>query len=259
MNRNAICIEKVTVLYDSHVALNDVTISICENDYVGIIGPNGGGKTTLIKAILGLIKPASGKIEIYGNSIEHSEQIIAYVPQIGTDDRTFPMTVIDLVLLGLLPKKVKLFHTYSKKDYLKAKDALEQVGITHLSKRRISQMSGGEYQKALIAHALVQNPKILLLDEPTANIDQKSRSEIYELLHHLNSKMTIVMVTHDTLAISSYVKNVACLDQNLIYHGVPELIGDAIERMYNCPIDLITHGNIPHRVLKEHEGGDEHD
>jgi zinc transport system ATP-binding protein len=259
MKHEVIKIEHLNVLYDNHYALKDISFTVYENDYLGIIGPNGGGKTTLIKSILGLIKPHSGTIKVFGKPIQYKERLIAYVPQVGNADRTFPMTVIDNVLLGLLPKKITPFHHFSSEDLIKANKALEQVGIAHLKNRHISEMSGGEYQKSMIARAIVRNPKILLLDEPTANVDHNSRADIYELLHQLNKNMTILIVTHDTLAVSAYIKNLACLDQNLVYHGLPGDVGESIEKMYNCPIELIAHGHTPHRVVKSHEEDQHHD
>jgi zinc transport system ATP-binding protein len=259
MNREVIKIENLSVLYGQNYALKDINLTIYENDYLGIIGPNGGGKTTLIKAILGLIPIQKGSIEIFGKKIDYKDRIIAYVPQVNNTDRMFPITVIDNVLLGLTPKRLIPFQRFTKKEKQKAYQILEQFDISHLANRLISEMSGGEYQKSMIARAVIQNPKILLLDEPAANVDQHSRFDIYELLNQLNQTMTILLITHDTLAVSSYVKNLACLDQSLVYHGTPQNSGEAIEKMYNCPIELIAHGHIPHRVVKSHQEGEHND
>lgn len=255
----AISVQGLTVFYDQNIALNKIDLVVERGDYLGIIGPNGGGKTTLLKAILGLIKPQEGTVLIDGKPLNHAHGLISYVPQIGAVDRSFPITVLDNVLFGLLPTRPKPFHRFTKKDIAKAMETLEKLGIAHLSKRHIMAMSGGEYQKSMIARAMISDPKILLLDEPTANVDQHSRADIYDLLHDLNQEMTIIIVTHDTLAISTYVKNLACLDQKLVYHGSPALVGDAIEHMYHCPIELIAHGHTPHRVIKSHQEDPHHD
>lgn len=253
-NQEVISIEHLHVYYGEILVLKDVHFNIYENDFLYIIGPNGSGKTTLLKTMLGFIKPQHGKIKIYGKALRYEDKCVAYVPQIGSIDRSFPISVIDNVLLGHLPNGLRPFFRFSKEDYNKANKALERLGIHHLKDRHISQMSGGEYQKSLIARAIVSEPKVLFLDEPTANVDHQSRSDIYELLKGLNEKMTIVMVTHDTLAVSSYAKKIACLDKTCVHYGTPTEVRETIEEIYNCPIEHIAHGYIPHRTLKTQKG-----
>jgi zinc transport system ATP-binding protein len=252
-------VEKLVVSYGDEPALTDVDLTVLEGDYLGIIGPNGGGKTTLLKSILGLIRPDSGRVLVHGKPLGKTNRPLAYVPQAGTVDRAFPISVFENVLLGLLPPDPKPFHRFSTTDRKKAMEVLESLGIGHLASRPIRAMSGGEYQKSMIARAIAGDPEILLLDEPTASVDPSSRSDIYDLLHRLNEKMTIVIATHDTLAISTHVKNLACLDRTLVYHGIPEMVGDAIAATYRCPVDIIAHGHTPHRVLKTHGKDNGHD
>jgi len=148
---------------------------------------------------------------------------------------------------GLTP-----FHRFSDEDKKYADSLLERVGILSLAGRQISQLSGGEFQKMLIARGLAVRPRLLLLDEPTASVDAKAREQIYKLLAELNEDMTIVMVTHDMLAVASEVKSLACMSRELVYHGEPELNDNIVLTLYGCPVDLIAHG-VPHRVLREHD------
>ncbi len=250
-NELAIHINNLSVYYGHTPAVTGVCLDVYEGEYLGIIGPNGGGKSTLLKAILGLIPTSSGAVEIYGNNISKKRTLIGYVPQFATLDKQFPITLFEVVLTGCMKKGVTPFFKYSIKDKKRAYELLEKVGIAELAKRQISELSGGEFQKMLIARALAVNPKILLLDEPTASVDAISRNQIYGLLKELNKSMTIILVTHDMLAVSSHVHRLACLNGSLVYHGEPELTENVINSMYGCPVDLIAHG-VPHRVLKEH-------
>ncbi len=247
----ALLINNLAVSYDENIALENVCMRVFDREYLGIIGPNGGGKTTLLRAILGLIPVTSGTIEIYGKQLRDSDKAIGYVPQISTLDKKFPITVKEVILSGMLNSQFRLFHKYSPADKKAAEQALDRVGILDLKDRMISALSGGEFQRMLIARALAVKPKILLLDEPTASVDVTSRDQIYKMLKELNQTMTIIMVTHDMLAVSSHVKSLACLNKRLVYHGEPEINADIVDSLYGCPIELIAHG-VPHRVLKSH-------
>ena len=247
----ALLINNLAVSYDENIALENVCMRVFDREYLGIIGPNGGGKTTLLRAILGLIPVTSGSIEIYGKQLRDSDKAIGYVPQISTLDKKFPITVKEVILSGMLNSQFRLFHKYSAADKKAAEQALDRVGILDLKDRMISALSGGEFQRMLIARALAVKPKILLLDEPTASVDVTSRDQIYKMLKELNQTMTIIMVTHDMLAVSSHVKSLACLNKRLVYHGEPEINADIVDSLYGCPIELIAHG-VPHRVLKSH-------
>jgi len=253
----AIHINNLTVSYNRTPALTDVCFDVADGEFLGIIGPNGGGKSTLLKAILGLIPVETGTVQIYGEDVKSRQTTIGYVPQFAALDRRFPITVLEVVLTGTLKNGLTPFHRYTVEDRDLARKTLSEVGIEALSGRQISELSGGEFQRMLIARALAVRPKLLLLDEPTASVDAASREQIYALLANLNQHMTIVLVTHDLLAVSSQIQRLACLNGRLVYHGEPELTQDVVNHLYGCPVDLIAHG-VPHRVLKEHNG-EEHE
>ncbi|MFA6866522.1 MAG: ABC transporter ATP-binding protein [Clostridia bacterium] len=243
-------IHNLNVYYGNNQVLKDINLTINRGDFLGIIGPNGGGKTTLLKSILGLVNISQGDIEVFGHK-NYNKNDLSYVPQIVEFDKNFPITVGEVVLMGRIKSKIKPFFTYSKIDKEAANEALEKIGIHSLKNRKICELSGGEFQKTIIARALVNNPKLLLLDEPTSNIDVSSCKNIYNILNELHKEITIVMVSHDMLAISSNVNNIACINKQLIYHGEPKLTIDLMDKLYGCPVDLIAHG-VPHRVLREH-------
>ncbi len=248
----AVHVENLTVYYGQTPALSRVCLDVNDKDYLGIIGPNGGGKSTLLKAILGLVPAAVGAVEIYGQKFDKCKGTVGYVPQFSEFDKSFPITVREVVLTGLMKQGLSPFHRFSARDRKFAESLLERVGILPLAGRQISQLSGGEFQKMLIARGLAVRPKLMLLDEPTASVDAKSREQIYSLLAELNKDMTIIMVTHDLLAVASEVKSLACLSRELVYHGEPELNDNIVQTLYGCPVDLIAHG-VPHRVLREHD------
>lgn len=249
----AIHVENLTVKYEQTTALDNVSLDVNTGEFIAIMGPNGGGKSTLLKAILGLIPFSNGKIEVFDQQISKSKEQISYVPQFSQVDRKFPVTAIEVVMTAYVKKGIHPLLRFNSKDRSNALDELDFVGIKDLAGRQISQLSGGEFQRLLIARALAANPRILFLDEPTASVDPNSRAKIYELLKDLNSKrgMTIVMVTHDLNAVSSVVNRIACLNGTLVYHGEPSLTKDIVDHMYGCPVDLIAHG-VPHRVLAQH-------
>lgn len=248
---NIVEIRELSIYYGSTCALNNINLNIKKRDFLGVIGPNGGGKTTLLKAMLGFIKPKSGSILVNGKCLPLTKEKIAYVPQYTKFDRSFPIKVIDVVLMGLLDKSKLFLHKYSKKDHEIALKVMEQLELSDLRERQIGQLSGGQLQKVLIARSLVHKPNILLLDEPTASMDARARTNIYKILQDLNQEITIVVVTHDTSFISSHIKTIACLNQQLYYHGEPALDEALVQQIYGCPVEILAHG-LPHRVLKEH-------
>jgi zinc transport system ATP-binding protein len=227
-------------------------------DYVGLIGPNGGGKTTLIKVILGLIKPERGSVRVMGVSPEKGRQFIGYVPQIQQDDKAFPIKVWDVVSMGRL--KPDLLHNLSLKDADKkiVERSLRQMDILDLAKRSINELSGGQRQRVTIARALATEPKILLLDEPTSSVDSRSSSQLYDLLADLNQSISILLISHDLTAISTYVKTIGCVNRRLVYNGQKEITAEMLSSAYECPVDLVAHG-LPHRVLPHHPEEDDHD
>lgn len=248
----AVHVENLSVYYGQTCGVKGVCLDVREGEYLGIIGPNGGGKSTLLKSILGLVPATTGTVRVFGMPISEGRKLIGYVPQQAVLDRRFPITLEEVVLTGAIRKGISPFFRYSDADREAARSLMRQVGVDKLARRQVSQLSGGEFQKMLIARALATRPKLLMLDEPTASVDAISRQQIYELLARLNREMTIILVTHDMLAISSQVTSLACLNGTLVYHGEPELSAPLINQLYGCPVDLIAHG-VPHRVLREHE------
>ncbi len=250
----ALDISNLNVFYGEDCALRDVNLQVEEREFLAIIGPNGGGKTTLLKSILGLVQPDSGEIRIFGRSGESARRSIGYVPQFSRFDRKFPISVEEVVLIGRLSGRSAWFSRFSRQDRQLVDSLLERLEIADLKHRQIGQLSGGQLQRVLIARALAVEPQILVLDEPTASVDSASKTRIYDLLKELNQEMTILIVTHDLSAVSSNIDKIACLNQQLFYHGRTELEAGLVEKVYGCPVDLIAHG-VPHRVLRGHEEG----
>lgn len=235
--------------YNGDRVLEDVNLEIFEDDFIGIIGPNGGGKTTLVKVILGLIKPFSGKIKFYSNNHGHKNEI-GYLPQANFIDKKFPISVWDVVLSGLMKSK-DIFRQVSKDDKNHALELMEKTGIYSLKKKPIGELSGGQMQRVFLCRSIVSSPKLLILDEPNTYVDNKFENELYELLRELNQTMAILIVSHDVGMISTYVKTIACVNNTVHYHR-SNVISDEQLKAYNCPIQLITHGEVPHTVLGTH-------
>ena len=246
----AVELKNVSVRYGNLDALKDVSIQVEEGAFLGIIGPNGAGKTTLLKVILGLIKP-EGAVKIFGRPLSQAVDKIGYVPQVSNFDRSFPISVLDVILMAKLGGRVRFFHQYQKKDIKEAEAVLEQLNLSYLKDRQIGKLSGGQLQRVLIARGLAVEPEILLLDEPTASVDASSTSQIYELLKELNEEKTIIVVTHDMAAVSSYFDSLACLNEKLYHHGDKNLDRETTEQVFGCPVDLIAHGH-PHHVFTPH-------
>jgi len=246
-------LNNVTAGYNrDHPAIENVDLSVKRNDFMAIIGPNGGGKTTLLKVVLGLLMPFKGEVKVFGKSPMHSREKIGYVPQI-IPSRTFPISVLEVVLMGRMGSS-RLFKKYSESDRNIAVEKLETLGVSHLAGKRIDQLSGGQKQRVLIARALAGEPELLLLDEPVASVDSETQHSFYNLLSNLNSRMTIVLVTHDVGAVSSHVKSIACINKHLVSHG--ETISEKdVAQAYGCPFELIAHG-VPHRVIGAREDRD---
>jgi len=205
---------EVSFAYDREPVLSDVSFSIESGEWIGLIGPNGGGKTTLLKLILGFLQPDEGKIELFGQPPKEGRRQIGYVPQSLGFDPAFPISLLELVLTGRLCK-LRWYGRHSKRDRQLALEALEQVGLIQFANRRYSELSGGQRQRALIARALVSNPRMLVLDEFTANLDQEAEAAIYRFLQRLHREITILMVTHDLDALVDKVDRVLSIRREL--------------------------------------------
>ena len=247
----AIKINNVSAGYNQEIVIENITCEISEGDFFGIIGPNGGGKSTLLKVILGLITPFRGTVDIFGSSPKNARLYMGYVPQYTEYDKDYPITVMDVVLMGRRSKR-GLYPWYAKEDREFSIDALKKVNMIKYKNRHISDLSGGQRQRVFIARALASHPKILLLDEPTAGIDKDMHESFYNLLKILNKDMTIVLVTHDIGVISSHVTHVACLNHFMFTHDEKMITREMLEATYSCPVELIAHG-LPHRVLHKHD------
>ncbi|MFO8011346.1 MAG: metal ABC transporter ATP-binding protein [Dehalococcoidia bacterium] len=250
-DREVIRLEDIWVRYDGVPVLQGVTLIVKDNEFLGLIGPNGGGKTTLLRVILGLVKPVWGRVTVLDEPPLRKRHLIGYVPQHNFFDRDFPVNVREIVLMGRNGRR-GLLSRYNEDDKERARKALEMVGMLDQQDRQIGRLSGGEQQRVFIARALVGEPKILLLDEPTASVDTTTQTDFYEMLEDLRHQMPIVLVSHDISAISVYVDKIACLNRQFYYHGSPEIEAEVLEATYKCPVQMITHGEVPHRVLKDH-------
>lgn len=233
-------ISDVWFSYDGAWVLEGINLDIEHGEFIGVIGPNAGGKSTLLKLMLGLLEPGRGTIRIFGRPPEVAREQIGYVPQHAAFPRDFPISVLETVLLGIIGRHNRIGR-FSRAEKDRARTALEAVEIGELHNRSLNELSGGQLQRVLIARALVSEPEILLLDEPTANIDVRAEEDIFALLKSYNEKMTIVVVSHDIAFISSYVSRVACLNRTLICHETAELQGGVIEELYGAPVRFIQH------------------
>ncbi|MBN1433917.1 ABC transporter ATP-binding protein [Candidatus Fermentibacterales bacterium] len=252
----AVLLREVSFQYGSlasagagHQVLRDVDLRVEQGDYIAILGPNGGGKTTLLRLILGLVRPSSGSVRVFGRDPSQALSLVGYVPQLTTSAGDFPASVLEVVLMGRIghggPRGGR------RRDRETALEMMSRLGISELASESVSSLSGGQRQRMLIARALVGSPRLLLLDEPVASVDSASQDSVYTIFHELNeSGVTILMVTHDVGAVSTQIKSIACMNVQLFRHGEKLLEAD-LARAYGCPVDLITHG-VPHRVLGTH-------
>jgi zinc transport system ATP-binding protein len=238
----------VSVSYGSNIALEDADLKICDNDFIGVIGPNGGGKTTLLKVILGLVKPYKGTLEFNHELLGNNN--IGYLPQMSTGDNNFPVTVKDVILSGLMMRK-GLISMMSASDKKKASKVIEELGLSDLTDSSLSELSGGQLQRVFLGRAVIGDPRLLLLDEPGNFVDTNFENDFYEKLRILNNRMAIMMVSHDVGTISAHIKSFACINRHLHYHPSSEITNEEL-LAYGCPIQLITHGEVPHTVLKKH-------
>ncbi len=248
IGQSIIDVEDVTFSYGKAPVLERVNLQVREGEFLGIVGPNAGGKSTLLKIILGLLQPQSGRTRVLGRRPRQAGRMIGYVPQHPSFPRDFPITVEQVVLLGRLGVKQSghwlgaiwpsFLHGIDREA---ARRALREVEADDLADRQIASLSGGQLQRVLMARALVSDPKILILDEPTANIDQRLESEIFDLLNAFNTRMTILVVSHDIAFISSYVGRVACINRTLVCHGTDAVDGQVIQDLYGEDVRMIAH------------------
>jgi zinc transport system ATP-binding protein len=237
----AVSFRNVVFFYEYYPVLVDISFETKENDFVGIIGPNGGGKTTLLKLVAGLLNPSSGSITVFGEKPSKSSKIIGYVPQFLNIDKHFPITAEQVVGMGLNSSS-KLFKRSIPGDREAVQGAMKTVSIENIAKKYFGDLSLGQRQRCLIARALVSEPKLLLLDEPTASVDSAVEKDIYEIFHSLNEKMTILLVSHDLGFVSSYVKNVFCINRTLACHNLNDISVDKIVRdTYHSNVRMISH------------------
>jgi zinc transport system ATP-binding protein len=237
--------------FNGQPVLEDVSLAVPRGDFMIVIGPNGGGKTTLLKLMLGLLEPARGTVRVFGQPPRKAAHRIGYVPQNVHINQTFPVSVMDVVLMGRL-RVGKGWSRHTRQDHQAAQAALEQMKVWEFRRRRIGELSGGQLQRVFIARALVSGPEVLFLDEAMASIDAQSRAEFYDALTELNRTVTIVAVSHDMMILASHVKSVACVNRDLHYHDSGEITQEMLDAAYRCPVDLVAHG-VPHRVLCRHE------
>ena len=233
-------IEGVSFSFDKTPVLEDVNLKIDVNDFVWIVGPNGGGKTTLVKIILGLLQPQAGKVAVFGREPSEARSRIGYMPQFAHLDPQFPINVIDVVLMGRLGKKRRL-GPFRRNDRDIAESVLDEVGLLDLGRKSFSSLSGGQQRRVLIARALAAEPELLVLDEPTANLDLLVEKGLYDLLRTLNSRLTIIMVSHDPAFVSDNVERVVCVKRTVSEHPTCELDGNFIGELFGGEMRLVRH------------------
>ena len=245
MSKPLISLSNLSAGYPGNIVLSNVSFDIFPGDFTGIIGPNGGGKTTLLKVILGLLKPQNGSLIRYIGKHD-----IGYLPQVSQFDNQFPITVTNVVLSGL-STGINIKRKKNPESILKVEKVLASVGISELSHRPIGELSGGELQRTMLARAIVSAPKLLILDEPNTYVDNRFEQELYKILVELNKTMTILLVSHDIGIISPFIKSIACVNSSLHYHPSNKITNEQL-KVYNCPIELVAHGPVPHRVIEDH-------
>lgn len=250
--KNAIIqLSDISAAYNEKVVLNGVNLCVYERDFLGVIGPNGGGKTTLIKLILGLLKPTGGEISFYQQGQKVPDITMGYLPQYNSIDKKFPISVYEVVLSGLSKKK-SLFRRETPEQQEQVRRIIARMGLEGLEQRAIGELSGGQLQRALLGRALVSNPEVVILDEPNTYIDKRFEARLYSLLEEINQERAIILVSHDIGTVLQNVKTIACVNETLDYHPDTEIPSEWLEEHFGCPIELLGHGNLPHRVLKCH-------
>ncbi len=241
----------ITAGYGHKIVLRDISLVIRKDDFLGIIGPNGGGKTTLLKVILGLLPPLSGTIRFYRDGKEVPSLKIGYLPQLNHIDKKFPISVREVVASGLSAEK-PLFRAFTKAQEARIDEVIGKMGLEDLDRRPIGELSGGQLQRVLLGRSIVSRPEALILDEPNSYVDKRFESHFYPLLEEINRESAIILVSHDIGTVLSLVKNIACVNESLHYHPGTDVSEQWLGEKYACPIELVGHGDLPHRVLKKH-------
>ncbi len=232
-------LKDVTFSYGRHAVLSHVDLTITRGEFATVVGPNGGGKTTLIKLMLGLLSPDSGRIEVLGASPSSSRARVGYVPQHAHVDQSFPARVLDIVLMGLLGARAGIHYSVEDRD--RAAAALASVRLADHAGNRLGELSGGQRQRALIARALVAEPELLLLDEPTAHLDVSMEHGLHDLLGQLRDRVTIVLVSHDMGFVSDYAARVICVKNTVAVHQTCELTSDVVRELYGREVRMVRH------------------
>jgi zinc transport system ATP-binding protein len=240
-------IKNLTFGYFDTPILEDVNLDIFDRDHLLILGPNGGGKTTLLKLVMGILRPWNGSI-IYENGIKGK---LGYVPQFSEFNRNFPITVLETVLTSFVNAENYLLRPSNKEHVRKAEELIHRLDLAEARHKNINDLSGGQLQRLLIARALVSDPAVLFLDEPTTSIDLPSRVNLFDFIRELNQTTAVVIVTHDPTPFAQLYQHVACVNRNLYYHDRGKLDAHALEQVYGCPVELLGHG-IPHVFLHDH-------
>jgi zinc transport system ATP-binding protein len=230
---------EVSFSYTGEPVLQQVSFEVRAGEFVSAVGPNGGGKTTLLRLILGTVRPSTGEVRVFGGPPERARSRVGYVPQYARFDPLFPVTVLDVVRMG----RVGSFAVgpYRRQDREAAQEALATVGLAPLRWRPFSALSGGQRQRVLIARALATHPELLLLDEPTASVDRAATARLYELLVELARRLTILLVSHDTGVVSRFVSEVLCVNRTVAKHPVSRLTGEMLSELYGADIALVRH------------------
>ena len=235
----------MTFSYATEPVVQNVNLTVGPRELTCIVGPNGGGKTTLLKLMLGLLRPDTGQVLIFGRPPERMRSRLGYMPQHLQYDPQFPVTVMDIVLMGRLGRRWG--GRYTPADKAAARAALEQLGVDGLADRLFAKLSGGQRQRILIARALACEPALLLLDEPTANVDALVEVQLMEILQQLNQRMAVLMVTHDLGFVSDVVENVICVNRKVVVHPTSEITGEVIHDIYGDDRRMVRHDHkLPH-------------
>lgn len=235
----AVRVRDVWFAYDDRPVIEAADFVIREGDFVSVVGPNGGGKTTLLRLILGLLHPQRGEIRVFGRRPDQGRCEIGYTPQHALHDLRFPITVSEVVHMGRLGQSSGPFC--SRKDRQEVMRALEEVGIADLASRSYADLSGGQRQRVLIARALCGQPRLLLMDEPTANVDTTAEEKLVSLLHELNHRMTIVLVSHDLAFVSQAVEQAICVNRRVAVHPTATLSQAALSEIYGDTVRVVRH------------------